>query len=79
MKPQYTVEKVDIDKCLEVFGGSRFQMILGASIRAREIANARIIADRAEVKPKYDNKPVVTALCEIADGKIGVDYLNKLK
>jgi DNA-directed RNA polymerase subunit K/omega len=35
------VEKIDIDKCLEAFGGNRFHPILGASARAREIANQR--------------------------------------
>ncbi len=79
MKAQTSVEKVDIDKCLEVFGGNRFYLILGAAARARELANQRIFHDRNGIKMKYENKPVVEALCDIASGKVGKEYLNKIK
>lgn len=79
MKAQSSVEKVDIDKCLEVFGGNRFYLILGAAARAREIASQRIFHDRNGIKMKYENKPSVEALCDIASGKIGKEYLNKIK
>ena len=79
MKAQTSVEKVNIDKCLEAFGGNRFYLILGAAARAREIANQRIFHDRNGIKLKYENKPNVEALCEIADGKIGKEYLNKVR
>lgn len=67
---QTTVEQVNIDKCVEAFNGNRFKLIIDAAKRAREIANARAIADRAAVKPKYENKPVVAALREIGDGRL---------
>ena len=79
MKAQTSVEKVDIDKCLESFGGNRFHLILGAAARAREIANQRTFHDKNGIKLKYENKPNVEALCEIASGKIGKEYLNKIK
>lgn len=79
MKAQTSVEKVDIDKCLEAFGGNRFYLILGAAARAREIASQRIFQEKNGNKVKYENKSSVEALCEIADGKIGKEYLNKIK
>ena len=79
MKAQTSVEKVDIDKCLKVFGDNRFYLILGAAARAREIAGQRIFHDRNGIKMQYENKPVVEALCDIASGKIGKEYLNKVK
>ncbi len=30
-------------------------------------------------RTKHENKPVVEALCEIDQGKIGSEYLNKIK
>lgn len=75
-KVKYTIERYDIDNCLKAFDGNRFQLILATSKRAREIANSRIFADRKEMGI-YDNKPVVEALCEVDQGKIGKDYLYK--
>lgn len=79
MKAKYSVEKVNIDTCLEVFGGSRFQLILAAAARAREIANSRLIADRAEIKPKYEDRVCVQALLDVEAGKVGLEYLKKVK
>lgn len=61
---QTTVEQVNIDNCVDAYNGSRFELILGATKRAREIAHSRAIADRDGPK-KYENKPVVAALREI--------------
>jgi len=79
MKPQNSVEKVNIDRCLDAFGGNRFHMILGAAARAREIASQRVFQERNGVKVLYENKANVTALIEIAEGKIGAEYLNKIR
>lgn len=48
-------------------------MILIAAIRARELkrGDARKVAK--------ENKPIVTALREIEEGKIGKEYLRKVK
>jgi DNA-directed RNA polymerase subunit K/omega len=74
-----TVERYNIDNCLTPFEGNRFRMILAASVRAREIANTRNIADKNGNRTPYPNKSVVEALCEIDQGKIGSEYLNKIK
>ena len=72
-----TVEIVDIDKCLEQFNNSRFQLILAAARRAREIANKRMIQERAGQDYKKDHKPTVAALIDFANGLDGKEYLYK--
>jgi DNA-directed RNA polymerase subunit K/omega len=78
-KVQATVERYDIDNCLTPFEGNRFRMILAASVRAREIATTRNIADKNGNRKPYANKSVVESLCEIDQGTIGVEYLNKIR
>jgi DNA-directed RNA polymerase omega subunit len=73
-----SVEIVNIDKCVEAFNGNRFHLILAAAIRAKEIATTRLIAERAGDNRFYENKASVTALREVADGKYGTEYLEKL-
>ena len=53
--------------------GNRYDLVLIASIRARELKRG--------YKPLIDtvNKPIVTALNEIEQGKIGIEYLKKVK
>ncbi len=53
--------------------GNRYDLVLIASIRAREL--------RRGYKPlvETNNTPIVTALNEIEQGKIGIDYLKKVK
>lgn len=72
-------QQVDIDNALKVFDGNRYQLIVAAAQRAREIATKRLIADRA--KPgayQYENKPTVAALKEFANGQAGREYLDRL-
>lgn len=72
-------QQVNIDKALEVFDGNRYQLIVAAAQRAREIATKRLIADRAKPgQNQYENKPTVAALKEFADGQAGVEYLTRL-
>ena len=79
IKATNTVERYNIDNCLEPFGGNRFHMILAAAVRAREIASQRTMLERNGSKLKYLNKPAVETLCEIDQGKIGAEYLNKIR
>ena len=79
VKTLNTVERYKIDNCVSVFEGSRYKMILVGATRAREIANKRTFAEKQGDRTKHENKPVVEALCEIDQGKIGQEYLNKLK
>ena len=53
--------------------GNKFEMILIAAVRAREIKRG----DRPKVV--CDNGPTVTALREIEDGLVGRDYLKKIR
>jgi DNA-directed RNA polymerase subunit K/omega len=79
IKAVNTVERYNIDNCLTPFEGNRFRMILAASVRAREIATTRNIADKNGNRKPYPNKSVVEALCEIDQGQFGAEYLLKLK
>lgn len=79
MKAQTSIEKVNIDNAMAVFDNNQFHLILAASIRAREIASQRVFQERNGVRMSYENKPTVEALCDIAEGKIGVEYLNKIR
>jgi DNA-directed RNA polymerase subunit K/omega len=74
-----SVEVYNIDHALAVFDNNQFQLILAAAVRAREIATARTIAERAGSKVKYANRASVTALTEFAEGKAGKEYLDKVK
>jgi len=76
---QLSIERYDIDKALEVFDNNQFQLILASAVRAREIASQRVFQERNGVKVPHKNKPTVEALCEIAEGKIGTEYLNKIR
>jgi DNA-directed RNA polymerase subunit K/omega len=74
-----SVEVYNIDDALAVFDHNQFQFILAASVRAREIATARTIAERAGSQVKYPNRASVSAITEFAEGKIGKEYLNKIR
>lgn len=74
-----SVEVYNIDDALAVFDNNQFQLILAAAVRAREIATARTIAERAGSTVKYANRHSVTALAEFAEGKVGKEYLDKVK
>lgn len=74
-----SVEQYNIDKCDDVFGGNRFQLILAAGIRAHEIAKARLIVSRNSTEQVFHkNLPNVQALLDIEAGKYGKEYLEKV-
>ncbi len=52
---------------------NRFQMVLVAAARARQLCQGQ--APMIECK----DKPCVAALREIADGKVGLEMLSKVK
>ena len=76
---KHSIETYDIDKALAVFDNNQFYLILASAIRAREIASQRVFQERNGVKVPYTNKPTVEALCEVATGKVGKEYLNKIR
>jgi DNA-directed RNA polymerase omega subunit len=54
----------DVEKSTRVYGGSKYEMILIAAMRAYELARgARPLVDN-----KLNHKPTVVALLEMADG-----------
>jgi DNA-directed RNA polymerase subunit omega len=65
------VARVTVEDCLDKVD-NRFELIMVASKRARQIAN-----EGAEMLVEEDNdKPTVIALREIAEGKINADILK---
>mgnify|MGYP001544902120 FL=1 len=63
--------RITVEDCLEKIP-NRFQLVLAATYRARMLSQGH--APRIESR----NKPVVTALREIADGKVGLEMLKKV-
>ena len=55
---------LDLDKVVEESGGNRFQLIIEAAARARQIRNTNKSSDRFE-----HTHPCMTALLEIQEGK----------
>ena len=65
--------EVDTDKCVELAGG-RYNLVLMAATRSREIATRNRSSDRHE-----HLHPNITALLEIQEGKIGQEYLKRVR
>jgi len=63
--------RITVEDCL-VHIPNRFQLVLAATYRARMLSQGH--APKIESK----NKPAVTALREIAEGKIGLEMLKKV-
>ena len=61
------VETPSHEPALEVFEGEQFQLVIAASIRAREIQNRRLKEEEAEPGRVWANSPVVAALVEIGE------------
>ena len=63
--------RITVEDCLEQIP-NRFQLVLAATYRARMLAQGHT----AKIESK--TKPAVTALREIAAGKIGLEMLKKV-
>ena len=63
--------RITVEDCLEKIP-NRFQLVLAATYRARMLSQGHT--------PKIEarNKPAVTALREIAAGKVGLEMLKKV-
>jgi len=63
--------RITVEDCLTQIP-NRFQLVLAATYRARMLSQGHA--------PKVDckNKPAVTALREIAAGKVGLEMLKKV-
>lgn len=63
--------RVTVDDCLKLMH-NRFDLTLAATVRARQIANgATPMVDAGK------DKPTVVALREAAEGKFGMEILNR--
>ena len=65
--------RITVDDCMKHIP-NRFELALTATYRARQIAQG----GSPMVEPHRD-KPTVIALREIAQGKVGVEALNRAK
>jgi DNA-directed RNA polymerase subunit omega len=64
----------DTDKCVEMIG-NRFNLVLVAATRARELRRGL----RPLVENNNSSTSIVLALKEIEHGKVGIEYLRKIK
>jgi len=64
--------RVTVEDCLDKVD-NRFELIMVASKRARQIANDGVEA----LVPEENDKPTVIALREIAEGKINASILDR--
>ena len=72
VKTIYSPQNIDTDKCVENIG-NRFDLVLVASARARELR-------RGYAKNVRGNNSInITALQEIEAGHIGRDYLKRVR
>lgn len=63
--------RISVDDCLKYIP-NRFQLTLAATYRARQIT----LGGSPQVDTQND-KPTVIALREIAEGKVGLEVLNR--
>jgi DNA-directed RNA polymerase omega subunit len=66
---------IDMDKCVVEAGGNRFDLVLIAAARAREIKRQHSSSDKRE-----HVHSIITALSEIEAGTVdSIKYLGKVK
>jgi DNA-directed RNA polymerase omega subunit len=65
---------IDTNQCVEMVGGNRFNLVLIAAARAREIKRQHRESEKRE--HVHSN---LTALLEIQEGKVGADYLKRIR
>lgn len=64
---------IDTEKCVSQAGGNRFDLVLIASVRAKELSRRHRQAELTTLL----HAPV-SALLDIQEGKIGPQYLKKV-
>jgi DNA-directed RNA polymerase omega subunit len=66
--------EINIENCVKNVGDNRFDLVLIASARSREISRQhKMSEDRTHIYP------AVSALLDIQEGRIGTEYLKKVK
>jgi DNA-directed RNA polymerase subunit omega len=64
--------RITVEDCLKRIP-NRFQLTLAATYRARQLAQGG-----SPLVEATRDKPTVTALREVASGKVGIEYLAKV-
>jgi DNA-directed RNA polymerase subunit omega len=64
----------DTEKCVALIG-NRFNLVLIGAIRARELKRG----SRPLVDNDNNSSAIVTALKEIENGKVGIEYLRRVR
>jgi len=74
--PQYISRgtQIDTEKCVELSGGNRFNLVIMAAARARELRRQHASSNRFE-----DVHTNVTALLEFQNGKVDGTYMKKVR
>src|SRR5574340_1631532 len=67
---EYRMARITVDDCIELFP-NRFELTLAVTYRARQLAQG------SQPMVEARDKPIVTALREIAAGKVGREILNR--
>ena len=66
--------QVDTQKCVANCNNNKFNLVLIAAARAREIRKHHAATENSE----YSHAPVM-ALLEIQAGEVGIEYLRKIR
>jgi DNA-directed RNA polymerase omega subunit len=77
MKPKILSRgpSIDIEKCVEAVGGNRFNLVLIATAKSREIRRQHASSEKRE-----HVHSIITALGEIEAGTVDADkYLGKVR
>jgi DNA-directed RNA polymerase subunit omega len=74
VKVKSTPTVIDTDKCVEMIG-NRFNLVLVAAQRVRELRRG----SRPLVANDNNSTSHVQALKEIEAGKVGIEYLKKIR
>ena len=66
--------QIDTDLCVQKSGGNRFDLVIMAAARCKELAREHRQAERG-----YQLNAPVTALLEFQEGKSGREYIRKVR
>jgi DNA-directed RNA polymerase subunit K/omega len=72
--PISRVGELDNDKIVEMSGGNRFNLVIMAAARSREIRRQN--KDSMKFEHLHSN---VSALLDFQSGELGADYMKKIK
>jgi len=74
--PQYVSRgtQIDTQKCVELSGGNRFNLVIMAAARSRELRRQN--KESMKFEHLHSN---VSALLEFQTGELGPDYIKKVK